>query len=85
MVGPWVLKCRTYSVITVNLIGSCAPFRFMRLAESLSPLLMAEMLILCGDDRNSSRHPALCDRMGLNLLGVEEDSRSMDSIKVIDT
>ena len=63
------------SVITVNLIGFMCPIPVHETGRVFeSALDGAEMLILCDDPETLHDIPALCDRMGLNLLGVEEDS-----------
>ena len=63
------------SVITVNLVGFMCPIpvhETRRAFESVSS--GTEMLILCDDPETLHDIPALCDRMGLNLLGVDEEA-----------
>ena len=63
------------SVITVNLVGFMCPIpvhETRKAFESVTP--GTEMLILCDDPETLHDIPALCDRIGLNLLGVDEDA-----------
>ncbi len=62
------------SVITLNLVGFMCPIPIhetRRAFESAESGI--EMLILCDDPETLHDIPALCDRMGLKLLGVEEE------------
>ena len=63
------------SVITVNLVGFMCPIpvHVTRIAFE-SAASGTEMLILCDDPETLHDIPALCDRMGLNLLGVDEEA-----------
>ena len=63
------------SVITVNLIGFMCPIPVheTRIAFE-SAASGTEMLILCDDPETLHDIPALCNRMGLNLLGVDEEA-----------
>ena len=63
------------SVITVNLVGFMCPIpvhETRKAFESVTP--GTEMLILCDDPETLHDIPALCDRIGLNLLGDEEEA-----------
>ena len=63
------------AVITVNLGGLMCPIpvhETRKAFESVTP--GTEMLILCDDPETLHDIPALCDRIGLNLLGVEEEA-----------
>ncbi|MEC7706812.1 MAG: sulfurtransferase TusA family protein [Candidatus Thermoplasmatota archaeon] len=63
------------SVITLNLVGFMCPIpvhetrRAFELASSGTT-----MLILCDDPETLHDIPALCDRLELDLLGVEEEA-----------
>ena len=63
------------SVITVNLVGFMFPIPVheTRIAFE-SAASGTEMLILCDDPETLHDIPALCNRMGLNLLGVDEEA-----------
>jgi len=63
------------SVITVNLVGFMCPIpvhETRRSFESAAP--GTEMLILCDDPETLHDIPALCDRMDLILLEIEEEA-----------
>ena len=61
------------SVVTLNLIGFMCPIPVHETRRAFkSAVAGTEMLVLCDDPETLHDIPALCDRMGLNLLGVEE-------------
>ena len=63
------------SVVTVDLIGFMCPIPVHETRRAFeSALDGTEMLILCDDPETLHDIPALCDRLGLNLMGVEEEA-----------
>ena len=63
------------SVVTLNLIGFMCPIPVHETRRACEAAVAGtEMLVLCDDPETLHDIPALCDRMGLNLLGVEEEA-----------
>ena len=63
------------SVITVNLVGFMCPIPVHETRRAFEAAVTGtEMLFICVDPVSLHDIPALCNRIGLSLLGVEEEA-----------
>ena len=63
------------SVITLNLVGFMCPIPVHETRRAFqSDTSGTEIFVLCDDPETLHDIPALCNRMGLQLLGVEEEA-----------
>ena len=63
------------SVITLNLVGFMCPIPVHETRRAFqSATSGTEIFVLCDDPETLHDIPALCNRMGLQLLGVEEEA-----------
>jgi len=62
-------------IVALNLIGSFCPVPVYETRKAIEKAAHGTLFeVLCDDPETLHDIPALCDRMGLALLGVSEDA-----------